>query len=254
MNSHQFLGATPGEDGAWSFELGRELHGAFGGAFGGVVAAATVTTARPLAPGRTPVAFDIRFLRGLPAGTATATPTLLHQGRTLSSVSVDLCQPDGRLAARATISFVAPEALATVSREDERRVTAAYDEGRPWPPIGAPIVETLAPRTIPWENGEALVIRMPWEEESGVSAEAACIAADMAVGPPVAFGLAGERVGHPNPDLSLRFAGPVSGRDVVGVGRLARVHAGLATVDIEVWSHGALTAVGVSTSMLLPLK
>ena len=47
----EFLGARPAEDGSWRFELGRELHGAFGGAFGGVVAATTVMAARPLAPG-----------------------------------------------------------------------------------------------------------------------------------------------------------------------------------------------------------
>jgi acyl-coenzyme A thioesterase PaaI-like protein len=252
MNCREFLGATPGENGTWRFSLGRELHGAFGGAFGGVVAAATVVAARPLAEGRIPAALDIRFLRGLPAGAATATATLLHSGRSLSCVSVDLCQEDGRLAARATTSFVAPEALAPINRDHDEHVLPTYDEGRQWPPIGAPIIETLAPRAVPWENAEALVIRIPWED-GDTSAEAACVAADMAVGPPVVFGLTDEQVGHPNPDLSLRFAGPVTGRDVIGVGRLARVHAGLATVTIEVWSGAALVAVGVSTSMLLPL-
>jgi acyl-coenzyme A thioesterase PaaI-like protein len=73
----------------------------------------------------------------------------------------------------------------------------------------------------------------------------------MCVGPPVAFGLAGEDVAHPNPDLSLRFAGPVTGTEVIGVGRMERVHAGLATVSIQVWSASRLAALGVSTSMLL---
>ena len=37
MNAAEFLGAAAGEGGSWRFEIGQELHGAFGGAFGGVV-------------------------------------------------------------------------------------------------------------------------------------------------------------------------------------------------------------------------
>ena len=99
MKAGEFLGAQPGEDGTWRFHIPRELHGAFGGAFGGVVAAAAIMAARSLAGGRQPSALDIRFLSGLPAGTATFTPTVLHAGRTLACVSVDVCTDDGRLAA-----------------------------------------------------------------------------------------------------------------------------------------------------------
>ena len=109
----------------------------------------------------------------------------------------------------------------------------------------------LAPRTVPWpEPGVATALRVPWDEP-GAAAEAACLPADMCVGPPVALGLAGEAVAHPNPDLSLRFAGPVKGTAVIGVGRTARVHAGLATVSIQVWSASGLVALGISSSMLL---
>ena len=249
----EFLGAAAGGDGTWTFELGRDLHGAFGGAFGGVVAAAAVMTTRPLAPGRLPTALDIRFLRSLPAGTAAATPAVLHSGRTLSCVSVDLCQADGRLAARATVSLVEPAALSPLTKDGEHRPLPSYEDGRAWPPVGAPIIETLAPRTVPWDGGGvATAMRVPWDDgDSDTSAEAACLPADLCVGPPVAFGLSGEGVAHPNPDLSLRFAGPVPGREVIGVGRLERVHAGLATVAIDVWAAGALVAVGVSTSTLL---
>jgi len=52
MRAAEFLGGRPDEEGSWRFELGRKLHGAFGGAFGGVVAAATLVAARPLAEGR----------------------------------------------------------------------------------------------------------------------------------------------------------------------------------------------------------
>src|SRR5438067_6099163 len=138
MRAAEFLGAEPGDDGTWRFTIGEALHGAFGGAFGGVVAAAAIMTARSVAERRRPAALDIRFLRSLPAGTATATPTVLHAGRTLSCVSVDVCQGDNRLAARATVSMVNPEALAPVTRDPAARPLPSYDEGRAWPSIGAP--------------------------------------------------------------------------------------------------------------------
>jgi len=252
LNAREFLGAQPGEDGSWRFAIGRELHGAFGGAFGGVVAAAAVMTARSVTDGRRPAALDIRFLRSLPAGTAIATPTILHAGRTLAGVSVDITTEDARLAARATVSLVADDALAPVDGEDDHRQLPTYDEGKSWPRIGAPIIETLDPRTVPWsDRGEAVAIQVPWEDVERTSAEAACLPGDMCVGPPVVFAPAAAGLAHPNPDLSLRFAAPIRSQDVIGVGRLERVHAGLATVAIEVWSGGAIVAVGVSTSTLL---
>src|SRR5205823_14274614 len=129
---------------------------------------------------------DIRFLRSLPAGTATATPTVLHAGRTLSCVSVDVCQGDNRLAARATVSMVNPEALAPVTRDPAARPLPSYDDGRAWPSIGAPIIDTLGPRTVPWPDpGHAVALRVPWDgDEVDTAAEAACLPADMAGGPP----------------------------------------------------------------------
>src|SRR5205085_5934774 len=160
------LGARPKEDGTWGFAIGRELHGAFGGAFGGVVAAAAVTTARSVAAGRRPTALDIRFLRSLPAGTATATPTVLHAGRTLSCVSVDLTAEDRRVAARATVSLVNTDAVAPLTKDIDTRPSPAYGSGRPWSSaIGAPIIETLAPRAVPWPDvGAAVAIRVPWDD------------------------------------------------------------------------------------------
>ena len=252
MNAAEFLGAAAGEGGSWRFEIGPELHGAFGGAFGGVVAAAAVMTARSVADGRRPTALDIRFLRSLPAGTATVTPSVLHEGRTLSCVSVDVSTDDGRLAARATVSLVADAALASVDRADAERPAPSYDEGRPWPPVGAPIIETLEPRTVAWpERGEAVALRVPWDDVEHTSAEAACVPGDMCVGPPVVFEPATRGLAHPNPDLALRFAAPITSSEVIGLGRLERVCHGLATVAIEVWSGGHLVAVGASTSTLL---
>lgn len=255
MRAAEFLQAQPGEDGAWRFSIGRELHGAFGGAFGGVVAAAALMTARSVADGRRPAALDIRFLRSLPAGAAVARPTVLHAGRTLACVSVDITTEDERLAARATVSLVTEDALASVSADDDQRQLPRYDDGRSWPRIGAPIIETLDPRTVPWaDRGEAVALRVPWDNVEQTSAESACLPGDMCVGPPVVFAPEAAGLAHPNPDLSLRFAAPITSQDVIGVGRLERVHCGLATVAIEVWSDGGLAAVGVSTSTLLAAK
>jgi len=255
VRAAEFLGATPGEDGSWHFHIPVELHGAFGGAFGGVVAAAAIMTARAVVDGRRPAALDVRFLRSLPAGAVRAIPTVLHAGRTLACVSVDLSTDDGRLAARATVSLVADEALAAVNAEHTERALPAYDDGRAWPPVGAPIIETLAPRTVEWpEGGHAVALRVPWDDVEQTSAEAACLPGDMCVGPPVVFEPSAAGLAHPNPDLSLRFAAPVTSQEVIGVGRLERVCDGLATVAIEVWSSGGLVAVGVSSSTLLARK
>ena len=130
MRAAEFLGATPGEDGSWHFHIPVELHGAFGGAFGGVVAAAAIMTARAVVDGRRPAALDVRFLRSLPAGAVRAIPTVLHAGRTLACVSVDLSTDDGRLAARATVSLVADEALAAVNAEHTERHGGISDARR----------------------------------------------------------------------------------------------------------------------------
>src|SRR5438876_8562029 len=111
MTLEEFLGAEAIEPGAYRFALGRELHGAFGGAFGGVIAACTLITARSAAPGRRPCGLDVRFLRGLPAGVADVRATVIHAGRSLAVVGVDIHGPDGRHAVRATVSLVAPSVL-----------------------------------------------------------------------------------------------------------------------------------------------
>ncbi len=80
MKAVGFLGGERAANGEWSFRIGRGLHGAFGG----VLAAASLVASRPLAPGRTPAALHCHFLRGLPAGTARVVPVLIHAGRSLS--------------------------------------------------------------------------------------------------------------------------------------------------------------------------
>ena len=59
-------------------------------------------------------------------------------------------------------------------------------------------------------------------------------------------------VPHPNPDLSLRFAGDRAvGADVIGIGTVERIAEGVAAVAVEVRSEDNVVAVGVATSLLL---
>lgn len=254
MKAVEYLGGDPLEDGSWRFAIGRELHGAFGGAFGGALAASTVAAARPLVDGRVPAALDCRFLRGLKAGVARFVPTLIHEGRSLACVSVDVFDERDKLTTRSTISFVDPAALHPMDHAGSVGSWSAGADGVPWknpPGVEVPIVATLEPRAVGSdERGIATAIAVPWDDP-GASAETACLAADLCVGPPVGAVFTDGWIPHPNPDLSLRFVGEASGREIVGIGRLERIDAGLAVVRIEVRSAGALVAIGVSSSMLL---
>ncbi len=248
----EFLQAQPGGEGRFRFHIPRELHGAFGGAFGGVVCAATIVAARAAAPGRIPNALDTRFVRGLVAGDAFATATVIHAGRSLANVSVDLTDEAGKLCARSTISFVERSALAefdhdTLAPGDWIR----HDEADPWPPV-APIVTALDSRIVGQdERGIATAIVVPWNVSAETSAEAACMAADLAVGPPLGANVP-RGIGTPNPDISLRFCGDVTTPTITGLGRMTRASGGVAAVTLEVWSGDALVCNGISTALLLP--
>lgn len=254
----EYLLGTAHDDGSWTFAVGRERHGAFGGAFGGVVSAVAVVAARSAAPGRVPAALDVHYLRGLPAGDARVVPTVVRAGRTLSVVAVDVYDGDGKLATRATATLVAPEALEPLDHPGSAGpvpTSSPWEDGTPWrnpPGVEVPLIATFQPRAVGRSDahGVATALRVPWDEP-GAAAEAACLAADVCVGPPVA-GAGGDRwIPHPNPDLSLRFASRHVGAEVVGWGRLERIEAGVATVRVEVRSDGNLLAAGVSTSLLL---
>jgi acyl-coenzyme A thioesterase PaaI-like protein len=250
---HEFLQARQGENTDWSFTVPASLHGAFGGAFGGVVASCTLVAARAAAPGRTPNALDIRFLRGLPAGDAVASANVLHAGRSLTNVAVDLSDASGRLCARSTISLVDPDVLEPFEHSGAMpRGWDRHADSPPFPEV-APIVRVLDPRLAGRaEANVATSCRIPWDDP-GHSAEACCMAGDMAVGAPLG-GTAPRGVGTPNPDISLRFCGEVTSPVIVGVGRWERSANGVAMVSVEVWSDDALVAVGVSTALLLPAR
>ena len=100
----------------------------------------------------------------------------------------------------------------------------------------------------------ATVVAIPWDPEAD-GAEGACLAADLSVGPPVDAVLPkGTWVPHPNPDVSLRFAGPVTSADLVAVATCRRVARGIATVESEVWDAGELVASAISTSLFMAKK
>jgi acyl-coenzyme A thioesterase PaaI-like protein len=250
---HEFLRADQGENNDWRFHIPTELHGAFGGAFGGVVASATLVAARSAASGRTPNAIDCRFLRGLKAGDATAAVTVLHSGRSLTNVVVDLSGEDGRLCARSAISLVDSDVLDGFERTNaEPGAWTAHDDATPFPAV-APIVTVIDPRMVGHdESAYATSVRIPWDD-AGHDAEAACMAGDMAVGAPLGAG-APRGVGTPNPDISLRFCGSTTTSEVVGVSRWESSASGVAAVSIEAWSGTSLIAIGISTALLLPAR
>ncbi len=264
MKALEFLngrrtGGGPGEA-RFGFALGRELHGAFGGANGGVLAATCLAAARALAPGRLPAGLHARFVRGLVAGEALVVAALLHEGRTLSCVSVDVRNARDQLCTRGTVSFVTPSALEPLDHAGAPRPATnwvPYEQGRRWPeptgPVRVPLIDTFAPREVGRDDarGIATAVRVHFDAPEALP-EAACIAADISVGPPVGSVVGGKGIPIPNPDLSLRFCGVAPLQPViVAAARLERIAAGLATTRIEVWSGGLLVAVGVSCSTLL---
>jgi acyl-coenzyme A thioesterase PaaI-like protein len=249
----EVVGAERIDNHTLRFCIPETLHGAFGGAFGGFLAAVCLHTARSVADGRTPNALDVRFVRGLRRPEATATATVLHHGRSLTNVSVDVVDEDDKLCTRATISFVDRALLHTLERQGPPAGDwRPHSQAATWPPV-APIVSALDSRFVGEDGREfSIAVLVPWEG-SDHSAEAACLAADMAVGPPAGYAAGREKASTPNPDLSLRFVGDVTTNEVVGVGRLERAANGVAAIGLEVWSDRQLVATGISTALLLPL-
>ena len=259
MKVLEFLGGKPAGNGEWHYDLGRELHGAFGGANGGVVGAVCVNVARSLSPGRAPASLDVRFIRGLTEGTARVVPVMLHEGRTLSVISVDIFDSRGKLCTRATVSMANLEALEPFEHAGFAGVPEgwkSYADGKPWAKPGSgvevPLIDTFGPRLVGNDaRGYATEVKVHWDEP-GTCAEAACIAADISVGPPVGSALGGRPIPIPNPDLTLRFcAEPPLPRTMISACRLEHISRGIASTRIEVRAGSQLVAIGVSTTTLL---
>lgn len=263
----EFLGARADGD-ATAFALGDHLRGAFGGIFGGATAAAALTAARRVAAGRRPLSLHCAFLRALPPGRHSATARVVSEGRTATTVSVDLRDSDANLAALATVTFAAGDALVEFDAAPlPSPELTAYDDGWELPlPEGfdPPVMTTLPLRITGTPGGGfAHAIRAPWSEHAD-TAEAAAMMGDYCAGLPVgaALGREGTRIPVPNPDLSLRFAADAWGDVLVGVGRLARIERGAAVLQVEVWAgpdnawkagdpRAHLLAVGVSSAVML---
>lgn len=263
MNFAARLGGTPLDDGQWQFDLAEELNGGFGGTNGGNLAAICVFAARALAPGRRPMGLDARFIRSFRPGVAKVVPVVLNAGRTLTTICVDIFTDEGKLATRGTVSLVAPEALAEFSvaapPEDESNLMA-YADGKPWRHPGKiyriPLIDTFEPRYLGKLDGAiATGVKVIWDDpDAGI--EAACVAADISVGPPVASQMAvqlgGQQLAIPNPDLSLRFtASNARAGHMVSLCRLENLEAGQATTSLQVRAAGELLAVGISTTTCL---
>jgi acyl-coenzyme A thioesterase PaaI-like protein len=258
----EFAQRIPGTQTAaceWQFDLAEELNGGFGGTNGGMLAAVCLFVARSAAPDRVPTGIDARFIRGFRPGVARVVASVLNEGRTLTTVSVDLFTSAGKLATHATVLFVAPQALADLDqagvREKPQDLTA-YADGKQWrQPRGSqtiPLIDTFSPRLMGvTENGTATGTQVIWDAAETI-AEAACIAADISVGPPVARALKGLPLAMPNPDLTLRFVSAnVDADHLLSMCRLEGVTAGLASTSLEVWCGDTLVAVGISSTTCL---
>lgn len=257
MNFEERFGGTALGDNAWQFDLKADWNGGFGGTTGGVLSALTVFAARGLAPGRFPSSVDSRFIRGFRPGLARVVPTLVKEGRSISTVSVDILNEEGKLCTRSTITLIVAEALAEVEANDgagKLEGMRPLSEAKVWPqsknrPI--PLIDTFQPAFMGLDDsGTATRVDVVWDD--GGLAEAICIAADLSVGPPVARALQGKPLAMPNPDISLRFCRDAELPEyLVASCRLDCMESGLATTRIEVRAGEKLVANGISTTTCL---
>jgi acyl-coenzyme A thioesterase PaaI-like protein len=248
----------PNKPGEFQYQLDSELNGGFGGTNGGVLAAICVNTAQSVCPDRRPIGLDARFIRGFKPGLARVESTILNQGRSLSTICVDLFSQENKLTTRGTVTLVVPDALAQVNVDDTPPAIdhlLPYSEGRIWkqpPRQEIPLIETFKPRILGRsDSGIATAVDTIWDEQ-GALAEACCIAADISVGPPVASALRGKTLAMPNPDLSLRFTGlEFTPAWLVSICHLESIRNGIATTRLEVRDGQTLLAVGISTTTCL---
>ena len=259
MTPLEYLGAEQVDETNWRLRLPRAIHGAFGGVTGGALAAAAVAIGRVSAPDRVAVGLDMHFLRGLASEDATASVEVLSSGRSLTVVRVEFADDTARRTTVGRAAYAEPSALEPIDTD-----TPVTQLGPPPPDIRAtskpwrapkgvevPIIDTARPRAARMDNAIATVVAIPWQPDAD-GAEGACLAADLSVGPPVDAVLPkGTWVPHPNPDVSLRFAGPVTSSDLVAVATCRRVARGVATVESEVWDADALVATAISTSLFM---
>jgi len=254
------FGGRSDQDTRWSFDLDKRFNGAFGGINGGVLSAISVYVARQEA-GRRASSIDSRYLRGFRPGAARVETNILNAGRTLTVIGVDIFDSKDRLCTHSTITLVEQSALAEELQQPNHvgpsQDLRAWEDGKRWrQPDGhdIPLIETFEPRALGGRDQETTTATKVLWHEAGTAAEAACIAADISVGPPVARAVRG-RASTPNPDLSLRFCGSSDpGTHLIASCELQAIASGLASTRISVWNGGELLAVGVSTTTCLRIQ
>jgi acyl-coenzyme A thioesterase PaaI-like protein len=248
------------QEDAWSFELDKRFNGAFGGTNGGVLSAISIFVARQVS-GRRPASIDSRYISGFRPGNARVVVKTVKEGRTLTVMDVDVVDARDRVCTHSVVTLVEQGALATHVQQSDHLAPpqglADWDDGKPWRqpkgPMEIPLIETFEPTALGGSDQTTITgTRVIWRE-SGTSAEAACIAADISVGPPVARAVRGA-ASTPNPDLSLRFCGSSEpARFLAASCTLRTIDRGLAATSIEVWNGAELVAIGISTTTCLPM-
>ncbi|MCZ6616604.1 MAG: thioesterase family protein, partial [Gammaproteobacteria bacterium] len=236
-----FAGRRQGET-RWSFDLEQRFNGAFGGTNGGVLSALSIHLAR-LETERRPASIDSRYIRGFRPGTARVETTTFNPGRTLTVLGVDIFDADDRLCTHSVITLVEQNALAEHVQHANRPLPTAnlvdFEDGKLWrqpPGQDIPLIETFEPRSLGGRDEETTTATKVVWQEPGTSAEAACIAADISVGPPVARAVKGA-ASTPNPDLSLRFCGTSDPDAYLSASREVRAPVnGLACTSNSVWN------------------
>ena len=245
-------------DNQYTFQLEEKFNGGFGGTNGGVLAALSVFVARKISGDRLPSALDARFIRSFRPGLEVVEATILNEGRSLTVISVDIFSENKKLSTRSTVTLVNPEMLADIEYSEtliDAEKLLPVEDGKVWPQPkkSIPLIDTFTPSYLgKVGTGVATATQVVWDEPS-TTAEAACIAADISVGPPVSKVVRGQ-AGVPNPDLSLRFTGDYEmASHMVSVCKLANINAGLATTELNVLSNGQLVASGVSTTTCIKI-
>ncbi len=249
------------DDSQWTFDLDERFNGAFGGTNGGVLSAISLYVARNES-GRRAASIDSRYVRGFRPGSARVVATLLNEGRTLTFMSVSIFDSDDRLCTHSTVTLAQPSALANELQHaggaTPLKNLSSWEQGRPWSqPKGLqeiPLIETFEPTFLGGQGVESITAtRVIWQE-ADTHSEAACIAADISVGPPVSRAVRGAAL-TPNPDLSLRFCGTSTPGDYLTAScRLERIVEGLASTRIAVWNASDLLAIGISTTTCIPMR
>lgn len=253
---HEALGAARVDDQNWHFDLGGHLNSVWGGVHGGAVAAATLVAARGAAESRSPMSLDIRLLRYVLAGPAQAASRVVHRGRTLTTVQVELTDEGARTTAVALATFVERSALATdIAREPEARslagdVNRSDDEHLTKSGIVQllDVDETYVPGGHGWD---ATPITVPWEVRLDTGPEAVCMAADLVQGGAAYRAVEGHGLATPNVDLSLRFTGADPDETLVGYAQALGWGAGALAVQTVTWSGKRALGHSLSSCVLM---